>query len=254
MTKGAIKVKGEQLSIMSNDDAEQLITGTATGDTPTTWNLKVKGTYLYWVDNDGNERNVEGTLTGDTRIAGSITVHGTYLYYGDYNGNERYTSAEPIIVFMYPVGVGSETNIPNLVGAATHWEAVLVDDDDTSYVETPATGGVPATYRDLYDMTTGLSGGVISEVLVIARVKKDQAPPLAGCSIKTHGVVYDGDLVSTAIGSYQTITTSWTTNPNTGLAWTWDEINALEAGIRLQGSKFYYERCTQLYVEVSCIG
>lgn len=152
---------------------------------------------------------------------------------------------------LYPTGAGSETNIPNLVGAATHWQACEVDAGDTNYVETPATGGAPATYRDLFDLTTGLSGGIITNVMVLARVKKNQAPPLAGCSIRTGGSTYDGDLTSTAINSYQTISWSWATNPNTGVAWTWVDINALEAGVRLQGSMSYYERCSFVYVQVT---
>lgn len=94
MTVRAIKVKGEQVSFLAHaDSAEQLLTGTATSETPTDWNFKVKGTYLYWVDNAGAERRALGTLTGNSRTAGSITVHGELLYYGDKTGAERSLSA-----------------------------------------------------------------------------------------------------------------------------------------------------------------
>jgi len=91
MTVRKIKIKGEQVSFLAHaDSAEQLITGTATGETPTGWNLKVKGTYLYWVDDDGAERRKEGTLTGGSRPKGDIIVHGEYIYFGDDDGAERY--------------------------------------------------------------------------------------------------------------------------------------------------------------------
>lgn len=100
MTTRAIKVKGEKLSFLAHaDEAEQLVTGTLTGETPTGWNFKVKGTYIHWVDNDGNERRKEGTLTGESRDAGSITVHGELLYYGDYDGDER--SVQEVVVFEH---------------------------------------------------------------------------------------------------------------------------------------------------------
>jgi len=94
MTTRDIRIKGEQLRFLAHDDeAEQLITGTATGETPTGWNFKVKGTALYWVDDDGAERYKEGTLTGGSRAFGSVIVHDEQLYFGDEDGNERYVQA-----------------------------------------------------------------------------------------------------------------------------------------------------------------
>jgi len=114
MTVRAIKIKGEQISFLAHDDsAEQLITGTATGSTPTGWNLKVKGTAIYWVDNDGAERSKVGTLTGGSRAAGSITVHGEQLYYGDKDGDERLLSAITIV-----------TVYPDLDGSVGHQETL----------------------------------------------------------------------------------------------------------------------------------
>lgn len=105
MTVRAIKVKGEQLSFLAHDDsAEQLITGTATGETPTGWNFKVKGTYIYWIDDDGAERRKEGTLTGNSRTKGDITVHGEDLYFGDDAGDERYVR-EVAVVTIWSIGI-----------------------------------------------------------------------------------------------------------------------------------------------------
>ncbi len=40
-------------------------------------------------------------------------------------------------------------------------------------------------------------------------------------------------------------------NPNTGQPWTWAEINALQAGIKLTGEEGEEPECTQVYVEVT---
>lgn len=154
--------------------------------------------------------------------------------------------------YMYPIGVGSETAITTLFGAATHWQAVAGDDGDTSYVERAGSGGVMDYLRDLFDLTTGLSGGTISGVYVFAKVKKNNyANFSAGVSIRTNATTYDGDQSFTVAGSYQTISWNWATNPFTGVAWTWAEVNALEAGVRLGGSGAgNYNRCTSVEVQV----
>jgi len=122
MTTRAIKVKGEKLSFLAHaDSAEQLITGTATGETPTTWNFKVKGTAIYWVDNDGAERHKEGTLTGGSLAAGVIKVHDDKLYYGDINGAERYVQAVEVFTPSLDGYVGHDSSglsWANLVAAA----------------------------------------------------------------------------------------------------------------------------------------
>ena len=77
----------------------------------------------------------------------------------------------------------------------------------------------------------------------------------AQVKIKTHSTVYSGGLeeLSEEEG-YFNFTKTWTVNPNTGLPWTWDEIDALQAGIMLHtDSEDYDARCTQVYVEVTYI-
>ena len=52
--------------------------------------------------------------------------------------------------------------------------------------------------------------------------------------------------------TYTLVSTTWNTNPVTGLAWTVDEINSLQAGGSIQPNSDGVSngRCTQVYIEV----
>lgn len=124
MTVRDIRIKGEQFSFLAHaDSAEQLLIGTATGETPTGWNSKVKGPYLYWVDDDGAERRKEGTLTGESRSAGDKKVKGETLLYGDINGAERSLSA-------VVAGVTVEVRISNALDDCSLEDGSFADDEE----------------------------------------------------------------------------------------------------------------------------
>ena len=73
--------------------------------------------------------------------------------------------------------------------------------------------------------------------------------------IKTNGVEYNGT-EETVTTSYATYSYQWNTNPQTGSAWTWDEIDALQIGVGLRQATgagapaWRYTRCTQVYADV----
>jgi hypothetical protein len=74
----------------------------------------------------------------------------------------------------------------------------------------------------------------------------------AQIKIITHGSEYSGD-EETLIEEYgyDTFSKVWTNNPNTGQPWTWDEINALQAGVALLSeSSDFQSHCTQVFIEV----
>ncbi len=63
---------------------------------------------------------------------------------------------------------------------------------------------------------------------------------------------YTGDLENLT-SDYTLYSKEWATNPHTGQPWTWDEVNALLAGVRLEAKDTEEEefaKCTKLYVEV----
>ena len=155
-------------------------------------------------------------------------------------------------VTLYPNAAGDLTEATP-VGEATNWECVdeVVADDDTSYVRVT----VSATKRDLYNLPALPSAvGAITNVTVYARVRRTQAATSsAGTHIKTNGSSYDGGGITFNDQAWYNQSQSYDTNPQSGNAWTIDEVNALQAGCRLGGNNYLNNqvRCTQVYVVVT---
>ena len=155
---------------------------------------------------------------------------------------------------LRPNGVGFETAISFVFPSDTpHWDAVNEDppDDDTTYVHTAS-----GTYqRDLYALPTSVGAGPISQIEVFLRWRAGQFTAYdvgIKASIRTHATNYEGSEHLTTSETYANISHIWTTNPNTGSAWTWAEIDALEIGVSLWGGPAEkYVRCTQVYVVVT---
>jgi len=148
---------------------------------------------------------------------------------------------------LAPDGVGFETLITNVVGAATHWQANLTNDGDTSYVSTI----VNANLRDTYSCTdSSIAYGPINSVTVTTVVKESAA---GGCqsmtALRTHAVTYDG-AVKDLGAAYVAESTVYADNPNTTNPWTWAEVDAMEIGVSLKGDTINEARCTQVYVTV----
>jgi len=68
-------------------------------------------------------------------------------------------------------------------------------------------------------------------------------------AMSTEGTTYTGadEQLST---SWKTYSTVYAVNPDTGEAWTWDEIEDLQAGVALKEDGSYQSRATQVYVTV----
>lgn len=122
-----------------------------------------------------------------------------------------------------------------------------VADDDSTYVYRTGT----AKY-DTYNIPDSAVGkGAINFVKVYFRAKKHVGEAgQAAAVVYTHSNPYKGD-EETLPGSYRDFSYQWSTNPHTGEAWTWEEINDLEIGVTLKPSNANLH-CTQVYVEVDC--
>jgi len=102
---------------------------------------------------------------------------------------------------------------------------------------------------DLYGLPNHSEGsGTINKVTVYIRCNDDEVITHGDCKtvIKTHSTNYFGS-AEVPGGQWATFSTEYALNPNTSAAWTWAEIDALEAGIWLLEADNY---CTQVYVEV----
>ena len=156
---------------------------------------------------------------------------------------------------LRPNAAGDEENITAVVGdgIGTHYTVVdeVVADDDTSYLLQTGT----TYYRDLYNLGAPSGSGVINWIKVWYRFRNTSVTYDAYCmpAIKTGGTAYNGsESIQPANDlAYDNYSYQWVTNPQTGVAWTWADLIALQAGVSLKmaGGRAN-SRCTQIYVEI----
>jgi hypothetical protein len=149
---------------------------------------------------------------------------------------------------LRPNGAGDKSELsryPN-TGEA-NWQDVDEEttDEDSTYVYRDA-----GWARDLYTLTDVSTTGTINSVTVWSRARTlgTATGTDVRLQIRTGGSTYEGTEL-TATTSYADYSHAWATNPKTGAAWTWTDINALEAGVKLQKAG-YQTRSTQVWVVV----
>lgn len=154
-------------------------------------------------------------------------------------------------VTIRPNAVGDETAIASQYPASTyHWDKVdeEVSDGYTTYVYE---GTYYAWHRDLYNLQSpGISSGTINSVTIHAMMIGTRAE-----GSNMHVSQKSGSTVTD--GSDQAVYTSWidssqtyTTNPATGSAYTWSEIESLQAGLATLPWGGHSLTCTQLWVVI----
>ena len=163
---------------------------------------------------------------------------------------------------LRPNAAGDECNIDSETGAAcpNHWQNVdeVVADSDTTEVHTRN-----ALYlRDLYNIENHSAGsGTINSITVYVYGGSPWATPDQACikiAIKSGQGAGAPDTVSesvekTVTQGYVLYSNQWSINPKTSVAWTWDEIDTLQAGVALRSSRSAGGGdavCSQVYVEV----
>ena len=122
-----------------------------------------------------------------------------------------------------------------------------IADGDTTYIQ--ITNNQGALEKAAFNLpNSAIGAGVINSVTVKMTAKKlgDTSPH----KILTRTVSTDYVSAGYLDLAYTERSIEYVTNPNTGLAWTWAQVNALEAGIQGYGSSAAWARCTQIYVEV----
>jgi hypothetical protein len=216
-------------------------------DIPT--DAEVQLAYLYW----SGWREYQGTQEADRYVG--LKVDGYSVYFdeqGDPQQGELPTDPETEI--LRPNENGSSTQCSRQ-GSNRNYRCVdeAVADDSATYVYAQG-GAVELDTYDLYNRSQGT--GTINSVTIYARA---QAYNYGACdnmsmqiALRTGSTTFYGDMITlVGNGGWSNYSANWTLNPDTGLPWTWPEIDALEAGIKLYDEGDGSPQCTQVYVEVN---
>lgn len=124
-----------------------------------------------------------------------------------------------------PNADGHEIDFTPLGGGDNYVEVdEVISDEDTTYVSI-----AKANQEDYYDITDhGAEDGEISNLQILVRAKQTGAENIQIC-LFTIATEYCSANKQPNAG-YGDLTNDWATNPNTGIAWTWANIDALQIG------------------------
>ena len=151
---------------------------------------------------------------------------------------------------LRPNAAGDETAIPTQYPDSTyHWDKVdeVEADDDTTYV---SDANSQAWLRDLYNLPAhSVGSGTISKITIRLRIFYGNIFGYAKACLKTGGTVYESENLPGTAFEWKSASWEQATNPKTGVAWTWDDIDALQVGATIF-SEGGMVRVTQIYVEV----
>ncbi len=189
--------------------------------------------------------------TGLAVLQTAITA-GTKIRFGLRSSRDISTTspeiAAPTIETLRPNAAGDLTEFsPHPGTGEANWEDVdeAAPDEDSTYVY----GG---TKTDLYNLpNSGVGAGTIWGIKVYNRVRT------VGSNSANHRIVIKSGGTQSEVhqgtilyGSWVTRSATWKNDPNTGVAWTWAAINALQIGVRFTPGVGSGPRCTQVYVEI----
>ena len=152
------------------------------------------------------------------------------------------------VAVLRPNGDGTITNLTRS-GCGVNWQCVAEDvaDDNASYVAREDNSYA----TDVYALENpALSTCSVISVTVHCVARKAQSQGDIRPALYVGGAEYNGaaQALTTTFADYSA---QWTTNPATGAAWTWSELNGLQAGMRLRGQNGAHPAyCTQVWVEV----
>jgi hypothetical protein len=162
---------------------------------------------------------------------------------------------------LLPDAPGDETEIESqypLTGE--HWDKVddLPADDGQTFLSTTHFN----QYRtDLYNFADHqpIEEGVVKEIRGITVYFRfagfsdgDDHDACARAVIKTQGNVCEGKEEVQTSGNYTTRSFEWKGNPATAKLWTWEDVDALQAGVSLKGDKVHWPASvTQVYIAVN---
>jgi len=150
------------------------------------------------------------------------------------------------VEILRPNAAGDETDIAHQYpDSDSHWDKVdeAITDENGTYVYE----GLLGYRRDLYNLPAHAGTGVIYSVTVYIRCRSVGGYSKAKPSIKSGGVVSDGDIIEPTI-PFATYHYQWLKNPADDEDWEWADIDSLQIGMSLLETL-----CTQVWVEVEHI-
>jgi len=167
--------------------------------------------------------------------------------------------AGTINVIIRPTGTGDYSeNIP--YGDTPNWKCVDEENPDgvITTVSPPGDGNSEVWAKDLYTLTQVTPGLAIHSVTVYALVR---ASVTYGRGHVQFGIKENAVTTWSGTQNFQYVTWyvlsyAWSVKPSSGTAWTWTDINNLQAGVNLSTDTDYgvpsHSLCTQVYVVVNC--
>jgi hypothetical protein len=177
---------------------------------------------------DATSDSVTDTFNDETMIASksNLVVAG---------GQVKLTSgAAPGTETLRPNASGTYTQCAGF-GDSPNYRCVddVTPDENATYVW-PGMFGLRIDTYATEDSSVGT--GIINSVTLYFRARLAGSCPThtANTQLLTHSTLYAGTS-ETLTGSYADYSTVYTTNPNTGSAWTWTEVNDMEIGIGITG-------------------
>lgn len=159
-----------------------------------------------------------------------------------------------VTITLRPAGGGALTEwSAQYPSSGYHFDKVdeAVTDEDSTYIYL----GSSSYKADLFRHSGYTASGDITAIRVYARgcnVVGGSSYSYWKGAVRTGGTTYYGtEVVYATTIAYTTMNWEWTTNPNTGLAWRWSDLELLEFGIAARnGTGGNTTRCTQVYIEV----
>jgi hypothetical protein len=153
------------------------------------------------------------------------------------------------VVTIRPNGSGPSSGNGNS-GCSSNWQCVdeVTSDGNTSYVY----GGIYYTWTtDTYTATDPSVTGTIDSLKIYARatqVTGDPGDRHMRTVVRTAGTNYFSPIFDLAgVTTYTVYSMTYATNPNTGSAWTWANINSIHLGVSIYDDDVYV---TQIWADV----
>lgn len=144
----------------------------------------------------------------------------------DWAGNLRVKSQ-----FMIADGALDQFSIGGSSPAATHWQSVLNQLlDDSEYVYSPNVGDI-----DLYTPDPNLNAPLVRVVQIRMALRQDDATQrVARAVLRSAGANYEGSIDQYTNQTFTFYKDRWQLNPATGVTFTGAEVNAIQAGLKVQ--------------------